>query len=378
MKKVLFVATMVKTHIMEFHIPYLKMLQEDGWETAVAAKNDYENPEECHIPYCDYYFDIPFERSPIKKEKIIAYRKLKAIIEKGKFSVVHCHTPVGAALTRLSAMKMRRNGLKVIYTAHGFHFFKGAPVINWLFYYTIEKILAHYTDVLITINKEDYDRAERKFKIKHIIYVPGIGVDTSKFANEMSSDETFRKKTNIKKEYLWLVSVGELNKNKNHIAVIKALAQISNKKIFYTIIGDGANRDWLNKKIEFYRLQDRVYLTGYRDDVSSFYKSADAFIFPSLREGLSLALMEAMASSLPVLCSKIRGNVDLIDECGGVFFDPQNIESIQSAIIQISNLTSEERDKMGRYNSSKIQSYDLSITLKKINDIYRKIMEGEW
>lgn len=139
MKKVLFVATMVKTHIMEFHIPYLKMLQEDGWETAVAAKNDYENPEECHIPYCDYYFDIPFERSPIKKENIIAYRKLKAIIEKGKFSVVHCHTPVGAALTRLSAMKMRRNGLKVIYTAHGFHFFKGAPVINWLFYYTIEK-----------------------------------------------------------------------------------------------------------------------------------------------------------------------------------------------------------------------------------------------
>ena len=155
MKKVLYVATVVKNHIMEFHIPYLKMLKEMGWETAVAARNDYENPSECVIPFCDIYYDIPFERNPFRLGNIKAYKELKMVIDEGNYDIIHCHTPVGALLTRLAAENARKRGTKVFYTAHGFHFYKGAPLINWLLFYPAERLLAHMTDVLITINKED-------------------------------------------------------------------------------------------------------------------------------------------------------------------------------------------------------------------------------
>ena len=181
MKKVLFVATVVKTHIMEFHIPYLKMFQDMGWETAVAARNDYEDPADCQIPFCDTYYDIPFERLPWKAANIKAYRELKAIIDREHFDIIHCHTPVGAMIARLAARDARKRGTKVIYTAHGFHFFKGAPVKNWLMFYPAEWLLAPLTDVLVTINKEDYAFAKKKIRAKRIEYVPGVGVDTAKF-----------------------------------------------------------------------------------------------------------------------------------------------------------------------------------------------------
>ena len=187
MKKVLFVATVVKTHIMEFHIPYLKMFKEMGWNTAVASRNDYENAEDCQIPFCDDYYNVPFERSPIKLSNLKAYKELKKLINNGDYDIIHCHTPVGAMLARLAARRARKRGTKVIYTAHGFHFYKGAPIINWLLYYPVERFLARYTDVLITINKEDYERAQ-KFRAKKVCFVHGVGVDTSKFSVGINKD----------------------------------------------------------------------------------------------------------------------------------------------------------------------------------------------
>ena len=152
-KRVLFVATVVKTHIMQFHIPYLKMFKEMGYETAVAARNDYENPDDCRIPYCDHFFDIPFQREPFHRDNIQCYKKLKTIIDEGDFSIVHCHTPVGGVLGRLAARKARKNGVHVMYTAHGFHFYNGAPLKNWILFYPIEKICSYFTDAIITIKK---------------------------------------------------------------------------------------------------------------------------------------------------------------------------------------------------------------------------------
>ena len=180
-KKVLFVATVVKTHMMQFHIPYLKMFQEMGWETAVASKNDYENPADCQIPYCDTYYDIPFARLPWKLSNIQSYKMLKRIIDEGNYDIIHCHTPVGAMIARLAALAARKKGTKVIYTAHGFHFFKGAPLLNWLLFYPAEWLLAPVTDVLITINKEDHARALKQLHAKRIEYVPGVGIRTERF-----------------------------------------------------------------------------------------------------------------------------------------------------------------------------------------------------
>ena len=201
MPKVLFVATVVKTHIMEFHIPYLQMFKDAGWETAVAARNDYEDKEECVIPYCDSYYDIPFARNPLQVSNIKAYQSLKTVMNEGNYDIVHCHTPVGGVLGRLAAKDIKGMKPKVIYTAHGFHFFKGAPLLNWVIYYPIEHWMSRYTDVLITINKEDYERA-KCFKSKELHFVSGVGIDLEKFApsqNAKYTEEFINKKRLMKR-----------------------------------------------------------------------------------------------------------------------------------------------------------------------------------
>ena len=209
-KKVLFVATVVKTHMMQFHIPYLKMFQEMGWETAVASRNDYENPEDCKIPYCDTYYDIPFERLPWKPRNIHSYRMLKKIIDEGNYDIIHCHTPVGALIARLAALSARKKGTKVIYTAHGFHFFTGAPLQNWLMFYPVEWLLAPVTDVLITINREDYARAQKRLHAKRIEYVPGVGINTAKFRDLTVNRQEKRRSLGYGEEdFLVLTVAGE-------------------------------------------------------------------------------------------------------------------------------------------------------------------------
>ena len=223
--KVLFTATVVKTHIMQFHIPYLKMFQEMGWETAVAARNDYENPADCVIPYCDVYYDIKFERNPLNPKNLEAYRELKRILDEGEYDLVHCHTPVGGMLTRLAAGSARKKGSKIFYTAHGFHFYQGAPLLNWLVYYPLERWMARKTDVLITINQEDYQRAKH-FPAKQVVYIPGVGVDLQRFAPDQAARLAKRKELGLGEEEFALLSVGELIPRKNHALVLEALARL--------------------------------------------------------------------------------------------------------------------------------------------------------
>lgn len=314
MKKVLFAATVVKTHIMEFHIPYLKLFQDMGWQTAVAARNDYEDPADCVIPHCDAYYDIPFERIPVKPGNLRAYRMLKKVIREGEYDIIHCHTPVGSILTRLAAISARKKGTKVIYTAHGFHFFRGAPLMNWLLYFPAEWVCSFLTDVLITINREDYEFASRHMHPRKLCYVPGVGVDVKRFGGFGAERAQMRQSLGIKDGEFFLLSVGELTPNKNHEMAIRALKLLEDTPIRYVIAGRGERMEELKALVRELNLEDRVQLLGYRNDVPKLYAAADAFVFPSFREGLSVALMEAMAAGLPCVVAPIRGNTDLIDD----------------------------------------------------------------
>lgn len=372
MKKVLFVATVVKTHIMEFHIPYLKMFKEMGWETAVAARNDYENPTDCVIPYCDAYYNIPFERNPLKPGNLKAYTKLKKVIDAGGYDIIHCHTPVGAMLTRLAAKQARKNGTKVFYTAHGFHFYKDAPAINWLLYYPVEKWLSRYTDVLITINKEDYERA-KTFKAGRVCYVPGVGIDLKKFA---TSDELHKEKRSwlckefdIPEDAMILLSVGEVNKNKNHRVVIEALGKLKRKDIYYVICGRGPLRDAYVSLAEQLNIGKQVILTGYRTDVADFYKAADVFVFPSFREGLPVSVMEAMASGLPIIATSIRGSSDIVKESiNGKLLKPDDVDGFANVIEAFRN--KELLNSIAKTNAQEAGKYDLNAVIKLYQEAY--------
>lgn len=380
MPKILFVATVVKTHIMEFHIPYLQMFKDEGWETAVAARNDYENPEDCVIPYCDCYYDIPFGRNPLKPSNLRAYRELKKVIEEENYDIIHCHTPVGGMLGRFAARHARRCGTKVIYTAHGFHFYKGAPLLNWLVYYPAERWMAHYTDELITINKEDYNRA-LDFKAKRVHYVPGVGIDLEKFAPPADAAERQREKDEKRRELMLkpddfvVLSVGEVNKNKNHEVVIRAINQIKEQSqelyqhLQYVICGRGPLQKELEKLACTLNVDDHVHFLGYRTDVLQICHASDLFVFMSFREGLPVALMEAMACDLPVICSNVRGNRDLVDVGENGILSQNSPEEVARHIDAFVRGNAVMNDNVIT-RLDKMQTYDLISVKEQMHQIY--------
>lgn len=378
MKKILYTATVVKTHIMQFHIAYLKMLKNMGWETAVAAKNDYEDPADCVIPYCDQYYNVPFARMPWKKDNLRSYRQLKDIIDREHYDIVHCHTPVGAMVTRLAARKARKQGTKVVYTAHGFHFFKGAPLINWLLYYPAEWLLAPLTDVLITINKEDYGFARKHIHAKKIAYIPGMGVDTDFFKPRPEVRQRKRQKLGFDEEDFVILTVAEMTKNKNHATILKALALLKGKpefeKIHYLIVGRGEQWEPLEALARELGISDHVQFLGYREDCPEFYQAGDLFAFLSFREGLSVALMEALCSGMCALCTKIRGNTDLVEDGVTGIFCENSPEAAAEQFLALYH-DPEKRKRLGENASRDLKRLDAKQIHRQMEQIYLDLTE---
>lgn len=368
MKRVLITAT-VQSHIALFHTNMAAMLQENGYEVHAAANNDLKDKNGLSLKYIYQLFEVRFSRFPFSFQNVVAYKHIKRIISENKYDVIHCNSPTAGVLTRLAARKLRKKGTKVIYTAHGFHFFKGAPLINWLLYYPIERRMARYTDVLITINKEDYERA-KKFKAKQVEYVPGVGIDVEKYANHKIDKEAVRKSLGIPDSSTVLLSVGELNKNKNHQAIIRALAMLNDKNVHYMIAGNGNIEKELRTLAANLNIAGQVHLLGFRTDIADLYKAAHIFCFPSLREGLPVALMEAMAAGLPVICSRIRGNVDLFDDGKGCCLCGANneVEFTNAIKALLSNLGSTQ--SMSKHNRDKIQNFCIEAATEKVKEIY--------
>ncbi len=357
MKKVLFTAT-VDSHILQFHIPYLKWFKEQGYEVHVVTNGDEK------IPYCDIKHKISFQRSPIKIDNIKAIFKLKKIIEEEKFDIIHCHTPMGSVVTRLAAKNARKKyKTKVIYTAHGFHFFKGAPLLNWIIFYPIEKYLSKYTDCLITINEEDYNLAKSKFKAKRIELVNGVGVDKSKFDFKMSDKEKheLRKNLGLKDDDFVLIQVGELNKNKNQIMTINAMKTIVEKKenIKLLIVGKGKLKDYYIQKIKEYHLEDNIYILGFRKDIPQLLKLSDCLISTSKREGLPVNLIEAAMSDLPIIATNCRGNRDIARKV-------VEVDKIKELCDNINICTKSKN----LYTCKDIDKYKIENIMKKMGVIY--------
>ncbi|MFP3888304.1 glycosyltransferase family 4 protein [Priestia filamentosa] len=368
--KILYVTTISNT-INAFMVPHIKLLLEQGHQVDIACNIDKSIDNELIEKGCKV-FDVSFQRSPTSKENYTAYKKLKELILSEKYELVHTHTPIASACARLACKKIKN--VKVIYTAHGFHFFKKAPLRNWLVYYPVERYLAKYTDVLITINKEDYNRANRLLKAKDIKYIPGVGIDTKKYIEYNGTNKAEkRQELGLLNETFTILSVGELNKNKNHETVIRAISNLGNKNINYLICGSGSLHTYLEGLVKELGLEKQVKLLGYRNDINEICQAADAFAFPSMREGLGLAALEAMASGLPIITSNVHGIVDYsIDGVTGFACDPTDVEGFAKGIDKLYK-SKNDREAMGKYNQDAVKVFDISNTNKVLKDIYEQL-----
>lgn len=382
MKKALMMAS-VASMIDLFNMDNIQILEDLGFEVEVACnfekgsitsqeRVDEFREELISNGYTIYHMPVPRSAFAIK-DIVISYKMMKQLCDENSYNIVHCHSPIGGAIARLACRKARDQGTKVIYTAHGFHFYKGAPKKNWILYYPVEKFLSKYTDVLITINKEDYDRA-KKFKAGKIEYMAGVGVDVEKFQNIHVEKEKKRKSIGVDKNDFILISVGELNKNKNQQVVINAIAQAKNEKIKYLICGLGPLENEIRELIKYFELENQVKIIGFRDDIAELLAIADLFALPSYREGLSLSLMEAMATGLPVICSDIRGNRDLIrDSENGYLLDPSDPLEWSDRINRL-YLDKDLRKTFGQSSKNNISKYSKVNISDKVSKIYQGLI----
>ncbi len=373
-RKILFVAT-VDTHFSSFHLPYLQWFKQQGWDVHVAAAGDNS------LPYVDEKYSIPIERSPFNWKNIDAYKSLKSIIEKNQYSIIHCHTPMGGVLSRLAARKTRKYGTKVVYTAHGFHFFKGAPLINWILYYPIEKVLARYTDCLITINEEDFIRAVKKrFKSKMIEHVHGVGVNTDFY---IPINKFYKAKLREKYHYcndtFIVFYAAEFNKNKNQKVLIESLALIKNVLPNARLLLAGTG-PMFNDCVDLAKelgVDEMVDFLGYRNDIQALLNISDVAVASSLREGLPVNIMEAMACGLPVVAVDNRGHRELVFNDKSGWLTKGNAEEISEKLMILAQdkLLSTRLGKNGR--EIILEKYSLEKILEEKKKVYRRVMGEE-
>ena len=375
-KKALLVTT-VSGFVPQFEMNNVRLLQERGYEVHYASNFDMpsygDNNDRlkgtgirCH--------QIAFAREPWNLQNMSAVRELAALIRREGVSLLHCHTPMGAACARVAAA---RTGLRnVIYTAHGFHFFDGAPKKNWLIYYPVEKFLSRYTDSLLLINREDYARARKKFSARHTDLLPGVGIDIEAVQRGSAESAGLREELGISPDKRVLLTAGEMIPRKNQALLLEVLRRLNNPSLTLVILGHGKLRDELQARAKALGVEQQVLFPGYRTDVFRFYGMADLFLFPSLQEGLPVAVMEAMAAGLPVVASGVRGNRDLIlPGKGGALLSPHRATAWEK-VVSILLGDCKKREAYGLYNRQRIGAFSREANETKMREIYARYDEA--
>ena len=371
MKKALYVAT-VDIHIKTFHLPYLQLLHDNGYEVHVVTNGNEK------IPFCDVKHQICIERNPFKLKNIKAIKQLKKIINEEKFDFIHCHTPMGGVIARLSARHARKKyKTRVIYTAHGFHFYKGAPKLNWMLLYPIEKWLAKYTDTLITINTEDYNLAKNKFskRCNDIKYIQGVGIDIKKFNVNLSNEEKriYKESLGLKLDDYILTCVARLDKNKNQGFLFIVMEQLlkENNNIHLLLVGNDELNGYYQKIIKERNLDKNIHFLGRREDIPNILAITDIVVSASLREGLPVNVMEAFAAGKPVVALDCRGMKDLVENGGnGYIISNTNYDEYSKKINEII-INKYLSNKISNNNINAAKKYSITTIIEKIKDVYK-------
>lgn len=367
-KKILFAANL-DSFFTKFLIPQLKIMKEKGYEIHIATKL-----EGVEIPYCDKKFNVDFARGLNLKQNITSYKQMKKILEENHYDVISCHTPFGGAITRLAFKNCKIKDTKMVYMAHGFHFYKGAPLLNWLLYYSAEKYLAKYTDDLITINSEDYEIAKKKFKTK-VHYVSGVGLDTNKFDFDMSLKEKneLRKELGLKKDDFVMIYPAELLPRKRQVWLINTLNPLLQKNSKFKVLLPG--RDSMNgecqKLVKKLNLDNQIKFLGFRKDIPALIKISNLAISTSKQEGLPVNIMEAIYCGLPIVATDCRGNRDLVKNGkNGYVVGIDDKDKFCKKVLYYSKLDNKRIKRIKELNKVIIKDYLLDNVLENIISIY--------
>lgn len=372
-KKKALIVTTISGFVPQFEMKNVELMQDMGYEVHYAANYHTpvytDNNDRLHGTEIVQH-QIDFVRSPFQLlRNLRAYNQLCKLMKLERFDFVHCHTPMGSVLARLAAN--HTNTIPVFYTAHGFHFFKGSPIMNWMLFYPVERLLARFTDCLITMNQEDYERA-KTFSLRNnreVYKINGIGVPIKAYSHNPN------KKVNRMDNTFMLITVGELTKRKNQVVLLEAVAQLKDPSVRVVICGTGEKMEYLQKMVSELGIESQVEFKGYCTNIFEQLSQADCFVFPSLQEGLPVALMEAMATGLPVICSNVRGNKDLIqDGIGGYLVNPKKVQEYVEAIKKMKS-SKELRNNMGKVNRENVKQYEASIVKEQMKLIYKKVLE---
>lgn len=344
----------------QFLVPHVKYLSRHGFSVELACSEVGGRMDDLRsrLDGIAAIHPVRLVRSPFSASNRYGYRDLKAIIDGGHWDVIWTNEPVMGVMTRLAAREARSQGTKVVYMVHGFHFYTGAPLKNWLLYYPVEKYCSCLCDMIVTINNEDYQRA-KTFHAARVEKIPGVGVNTKEFATCPVDRVQKRKELGIPDDAFFVVSVGELKEHKNHSIMLRAVAEVNDPAIYYGICGKGELLEPLRKLAEDLNISGQTKFFGYRKDIPEVLRAADLFAFPSKRDGLGLAALEAMASGLPLLTSDIRGISDyVIDDVTGYRYGVADAAGFAEGLRRYVN-NPQLRHRIGEKNRAVVVDYDI-------------------
>ena len=379
MKRILITSTDVMMY--QFLFPHVHCLSENGYIVDVACsfaegyeKEGYHTYIKEHLPEGSTFFPVDLHRSPFSLGNIKGLKEIKNIISKGKYDLIWTNEPVMGVMTRLASRNARTKGAKVLYLAHGYQFYKGCPKVNWLAY-PVEKVMSHFCDAICLINWEDYEFTQKHLSSKSCYHIDGIGLNTDKFSSVVVDRKAKRKELGLSEDDIIIVSVGELQKRKNHEPVIRAISQIQDSRVKYLICGWGELKDYYENLTKELNMTRRFFMLGHRYDIPEILKASDIFAHPSIREGLGIAAIEAMSAGLPLVTSNVQGIKDYVKEgVTGYVNNPLDIEGYKSSFMKlISNPLL--RKQIGEHNVQFAKKYDLSNSKKQMLEIVNSVLK---
>lgn len=359
----------------QFLVPHIKYLSENGFSVKLACSvvGDRLDDLKAKLDGVCEIETVRLVRSPFSASNLNGFKDLKRIINSEKWDIIWTNEPVMSIMTRLAAKTARKNGTKVIYMVHGFHFYDGAPLLNWLLFYPIEKYCSRLCDMIIAINNEDFQRA-KTFHSKRVEKIDGVGVNTDAFGFSEENRKELREELGVSDDEIMILNVAELTKRKNQQVVLNALKQLGNGKVRLFVCGVGDNEDYLKNLTTELGLSANVEFLGYRKDVYKIYSAADIFTLCSLHEGLPKAIMEAMANGKPVVCPNIRGCVDAVTDGKGGYVVENAPEKYAEAF---KKLVGDEkfRESFGEYNREAVKTFEEDKALNNVLNLMKSVLK---